>query len=111
MSRLDYGTVEITLGGKVYTLEPTLNCSRNLKKFGLGPPRMAAEKCAASLDADDMAIVVCAGANLDRKDIDKIAHAIHGEGVVQVAAPIIDFLAMLLNPTGKTSDQDAELGE
>ena len=56
MSRVDYGTVEIALGDETYTLKPTLDCIRKLKRWGLGSPMEAVEAC-RKFDPGYLAIV------------------------------------------------------
>jgi len=107
MSRVDYGTKEVTIDGETYTLTPTLNCVRNIKRWGLGSPMEAVEAC-RKFDPDALAVVVASGAGLGQKQLEKLADAIHYEGTVNVTAPVIEFLAMLLNPTGKDDEDEVK---
>lgn len=107
MSRVDYGTKEVIIDGKTYTMTPTLNCVRLIKRWGLGSPMDAVEAC-RKFDPDSLAIVVAAGAGIGQKKIEALADAIHYEGTVNVTAPVIEFLAMLLNPTGKDPELDED---
>lgn len=100
MSRVDYGTVELTVGDEEYTLTPTLDCVRKMKRWGLGSPMKAIEAC-REFDADMLAIVVAAGAGKGQKQLEQIAQDIHDEGVIEVTNHVVEFLTMLLNPTGK----------
>lgn len=104
MSRVDYGTVELSVGDEVYTLTPTLDCVRKLRRWGIGSPRNALEKC-QDLDPDTLAIILAAGAGLGQKHFNELAEGIHNYGVVNVMNGIAEFLALLLNPTGKEVDE------
>lgn len=112
MSRVDYGTVEISVGGETYTLTPTLDCVRKLKRWGLGSPLKAIEAC-REFEADTLAIVIAAGAGKGQKEFEPLAQAIHDAGTVNVTATVIEFLTLLLNPTGKerTNEEDKPEGE
>ena len=110
MSQVDYGHVEITIGDEALTLTPTLDCVRKLKRWGLGSPMEAIEAC-RKFDADTLSIVVAAGSGKGQKQLEPLAQAIHDQGTSNVTAPVIDFLVMLLNPTGKTVDDDADSKE
>ena len=110
MSRVDYGTVEIALGDETYTLKPTLDCIRKLKRWGLGSPMEAVEAC-RKFDPDSLAVVLAAGAGLGQKQFGPLAEEIFAAGTVNIAAPLIEFLAMLLNPTGKDQEEDKDEGE
>lgn len=107
MSRVDYGTVELTVGDESYTLTPTLDCVRKLKRWGLGSPLKAIEAC-RDFDVDNLAIVIAAGAGIGQKQIEPLAQLIHDAGVVNVTAPVVEFLQLLLNPTGKDKAEDEE---
>jgi len=110
MSRVDYGIVEVEIGGETYTLSPTIDCSRKMKRFGLGSPRKVLELL-QDMDADDMAMVVAAGAGLGQKQLEPLAKAIHDDGTIHHAAKLIEFVVTLMNPTGKEPDLDAQEGE
>lgn len=110
MSRVDYGTVEITIGDETYTMTPTLDCVRKLKRWGLGSPLKAIEAC-REFEPDTLAIVVAAGAGKGQKQFEPLAQAIHDAGVVNVTAEVIEFLTMLLNPTGKDKTDEEEQPE
>ena len=107
MSRVDCGPGECTAGDEVYTLTPTLDCVRKIKRWGYETPLKAIEAC-QGFDADTLAIFVAAGTGKGQRDFGPIAQALFDEGTINVTGPIITFLQMLLNPTGKDKTEDAE---
>lgn len=104
MSKVDYGIVEVEIGGTTYTLEPTLDCVRKLKRWGVGTP-MEAMKSIESMDPDTLAIIVAAGSKQGQKQLDPLAEAIHLEGTLNVGPKLVGFVGSLMNPTGKDIDE------
>ena len=110
MSRVDYGSVDVKVGGEVHTLSPTIDCVRKLKRWGLGSPIEAIEAC-RKFDPDTLAVVLAAGSGQGQKQLEPLAKAIHDEGTITVTAPVIEFLQMLFNPTGKDLDEEDAKGD
>jgi hypothetical protein len=107
MSRVDYGTVEVEVGDEVYVLSPTIECVRKMKRWGLSTPLNAIEAC-RGFDPETLATVIVSGSGKGQKDISPMTDAVHYEGTVNVAPKVIEFLALLMNPTGKEPDGDEE---
>lgn len=105
MSKVDYGTVEVEVGGESYTLLPTIDCIRKMKRWGLASPMAAIEAC-RGFDPEVLAIVIAAGSGRGQKDIGPISEAVHDHGTVSVTPKVIDFLVSLLNPTGRDAEPD-----
>ena len=112
MSRVDYGTVDVEVGKDTYTLKPTLECARQIKAAGLGGP-IQAIKALQDFDADILAVVIAAGAGIGRKKVDDLAEKIHFAGTINVAPKVIEFVGMLINPTGRDAveEKDSPKGE
>ena len=100
MSKVDYGTVEVEVGGETYVLSPTLDCIRKMKRWGLASPMAAIEAC-RGFDPETLAIVIASASGKGQKDLSQIAEAVHNQGTVVVTPKVMDFLVSLLNPTGK----------
>jgi len=110
MSKLDAGRVDITCGDVTYTLEPTLKAMRNIsRQFG---------NFDAALDAvrrrnfDALRYVIVQGASLEGRDAKRVDEHIFRTGLLEVAAPCVDYLAILQNggrPLGDAAaDEDEE---
>ena len=110
MSKIDYGTVEVEVGDETYVLSPTIECVRRMKRWGLATPLAAIEAC-RGFDPETLAIVLAAGAGKGQKDISDLTEKVHYAGTVNVAPKIIEFLALLMNPTGKEIGEDKPEGE
>ena len=105
MSKVDYGTVEVEVGDETYVLSPTIECVRKMKRWGLATPLAAIEAC-RGFDPETLAIVLVAGAGKGQKEISDMTESVHYAGTVNVAPKIIEFLALLMNPTGRDVDGD-----
>ena len=110
MSKVDYGTVEVEVGDEVYVLSPTIECVRKMKRWGLATPLAAIEAC-RGFDPETLAIVIAAGAGKGQKEISDLTESVHYSGTVNVAPKIIEFLALLMNPTGKDAEDSKEPAE
>lgn len=110
MSKVDYGTVELKLGKEKYTLVPTLDCIRKMKKWGVGGPVQAVESL-REMDADKMAVIIAAGSSRGQRELEDIAQAIHRDGVIHIVAPVAEFLNKLLNPTDRDPEDTKDKGE
>lgn len=106
MSRVDYGQVEIDLGGEVVTLKPTLSAMQRIDRH-FGSIREAINQV-GQLSFDAVAFVITAGAGLSGKDARDLPEQVFAAGVMRVAGKAAEYLALLLNPTGKQSVGDPE---
>lgn len=112
MSRVDYGTVEVVLGGDSFTLTPTLNAMRAIKMRWPDEGIQDAIQACRSMDADDLAFIVAAGAGMDSKEAKSLPDKVFSAGVGSVAPDAVKYLMLLLNPSGRTDyDEDEEQGE
>jgi len=112
MSKVDYGTVEINIGKETYVLSPTIECVRKMKRWGLSTPLEAMQAC-RGFDPETLATVIVAGSGKGQKDINPMTDDVHYAGTVNVAPKVIEFLALLMNPTGREIEdkEDADEGE
>jgi hypothetical protein len=106
MSRIDAGQVEVELGEQTYVLKPTLSAMLKIdRKFG--SIRTAMEQCGA-LSLDAVSTVVAAGAGLGSREAGDVPEAVFKAGVVNVATPVVEYLALLINPTGRDAESVGE---
>lgn len=106
MSRIDYGTIEVTIAGTEYTLKPTLKAYQAIERR-FGGLRSALESC-SNMSIDGIAAIIAAGANLDRDARKELPDAIFAEGSLNVLPLVTEYLMKLLNPSGKEPDGDEE---
>lgn len=110
-SRVNYGTVECTIGGKEYTLKPTL---RAVDKIVTRWPGGMGEALAAVQDPllaiRSSAFVIAAGTGLSGKEAEEMAEDVFSEGLGKVQESAVKYLMLLINPTGK-EPEDTEPGE
>lgn len=105
MSRVTYGTVDVEIGGETYTLKPTLKAMDKIQ--GRWPEGLRGAIAASSgLGARDLAFIVAAGTGMGAREAKDLPEAIFDDGTVHVAAPVIEYLSLLINPTGR---EDAEV--
>ena len=111
--RTDFGIVEIELDGEILELRPTLRAFQKIQnRFG---GLSQAVQGLSGLNIDNVAAVVAAGAGINgTKDTEKLKENIFAAGVVNVIGKTSEYLALLMNPTGKESpegDSEDEEGE
>lgn len=106
MSRVDYGTVKLSLGDKEYELKPTLKAFMKIEQRWGGIVQ-AIDACRGVV-IDPLVFIITAASG--EKEGDKLAEAIFRAGVVNVSPSVIKYLALLLNPTGK-EPEETEPGE
>lgn len=99
MSRTDYGTVEVVIGGTEYTLKPTLAAYQKIDSR-MGGLRQAIEAC-ANMSIDGIVFIVAAGAGIGQRDVPKLAEDVFHTGASSIIPKVSDYLLMLLNPSGK----------
>ena len=60
----------------------------------------------SGLGARDLAFVVAAGASIGAREAKDLPEAIFSQGTVHIAAPVIEYLSLLINPTGRDDNED-----
>lgn len=106
MSKADYGRVELELDETI-VLRPTLKAMQQIDRR-FGSIRQAIEQV-GGLSLDALVFVVQAGAGLAQRDAKDLPDRVFEAGIVNVAGPVSEYLAMLLNPSGKSAnDTDGE---
>ena len=106
--RAEFGIVTLDLNGDELELKPTLRAFQKIQnRFG---GLSQAIQGLSGLNIDNVAAVVAAGAGINgTKDTEKLKEQIFTAGVVNVIGKTSEFLALLMNPTGKESpDGEAE---
>jgi len=98
--RSDFGIVVLDLNGDELELKPTLRAFQKIQnRFG---GLSQAIQGLSGLNIDNVAAVVAAGAGINgTKDTEKLKEQIFSTGVVNVIGKTSEFLALLMNPTGK----------
>jgi len=107
MSRTDYGSVDVEIGDETYTLRPTLNA---MDKIGKQWPGGIGEALngVSGLGARELAFVIAAGAGIGARLAKDLPEQIFAAGTVHLAAPVIEYLTLLINPTGRDADEESE---
>jgi len=106
MSRVDYGTVVLSINGKDYTLTPTLEAFKKIQNRW-GGIMQAIEAC-RGLSTEACAYIVAAGAKVGQREAKDLEQEIFEAGVVTVTAPVVEYLSLLLNPTGRDATPKAD---
>lgn len=107
MSRANYGTVDVTVCGDVHTMKPTLKAMDKIQSRWPDGLR-GAISASSGLGARDLAFIIAAGAGIGQRDAKDLAEAVFEEGTVRVAAPVMEYLTLLINPTGREDEPDSE---
>lgn len=103
---LDDGEIEIQVFGETFTLQPTLGALQKLDRR-FGSLRNAIEQCSA-LSLASLVDVICIGAGLEKKEARRVPDLVFNEGVVNVAGQVTEYLAKLLDPSGKGQESGDE---
>lgn len=106
MSRTNFGEVRLELGEKEYVLLANINAYDKIETMTQGL-RKAIEMC-EEVNVGLMAYVVMAGADCEKKDLQKIRGEILQEGVLKVMPKIVDYLSIFLNPAGRDQSEVEE---
>ncbi len=96
MSESLYGTVTLVIGGRSYTLKPTLDAAL-LIESRFGGLRAALESMRL-MSIAACADIIIAGANLKPDEHSVIAGDVFRTGVAKVSGQLTDFITVLLNP-------------
>lgn len=99
MSKTLHGTTEVTVGGRVLILSPTLRAIRTIEAY-FGGLRGASERLRA-VGVDAVAVVFAAGAGMEEKGaVEELAEEIWQQGVADLVPAATAFLYALYNPRG-----------
>ncbi|PTU53966.1 hypothetical protein DBB42_01765 [Pseudomonas plecoglossicida] len=96
MSEALYGTATLVVGGRTYTLKPTLDAAL-LIESRFGGLRAALESMRL-MSIAACADIIIAGANLKPDEHSVIAGDVFRTGVAKVSGQLTDFITVLLNP-------------
>lgn len=107
-SRANYGTVEVEIGGKQYTLKPTLLAVDKICKQWPGGMSEAIAAIQDPLRAiRSCSFVIAAGAGIPSSEVESLADEVFSEGIAAVQEPTVKYLLLLINPTGKSKEDEA----
>lgn len=109
MSRVDYGQVTFTLGDEEIVLKPTPDAHLQIEERWGGI--LQAIEAVRGISLSACTLVVCAGTNTKGKEVKPIRDAIHNHGVPEVTVHVVEFLQLLMDPTGKISEAEPDSGE
>lgn len=99
MSKTLHGTTEVTVGGRVLILSPTLRAVRTIEAY-FGGLRGASERLRA-VGVDAVAVVFAAGSGMEDKGaVEELAEEIWQQGVADLVPAATAFLYALYNPRG-----------
>lgn len=99
MSKTLHGTYTVTLGDEDYELRPTLGAYRKIQQR-FGGLRGALEAI-GQLNVDNLAHIIAAGADLDKRAAKDLDQAVFDQGVADVTEQIAPFLTAMFNPRGE----------
>lgn len=100
MNDVLHGTVVVAIGGREFTLKPTLEAALKIeRRFGGLRPAYDSVRL---LSIDALAHVIAAGARLKEDEAEALPEKIFSEGVGGVTAQVMPFLGALLSPTPKS---------
>lgn len=108
MSRTDYGTVELDIGGTLYTLKPTLAAYQKIDSR-MGGLRQAIESC-GNMSIDGVVFIIAAGAGIGQREMPKLAEEVFAAGTSTLIPKVSEYIMLLLNPSGK-QPEEKEQGE
>lgn len=110
MSKTDYGTTDVEISNKTYTLKFTLKAVRGIERHFGGIQGAMQELFKVNLSSLALIIALAAGLDYKRKDLEALEEAIFDEGLAQVNPQVIKYISKLLNPSAK-SDEELEEAE
>nr|WP_218178473.1 hypothetical protein [Pseudomonas putida] len=94
-----HGTTEVTVGGRVLVLSPTLKAVRTIEAY-FGGLRGASERLRA-VGVDAVVVVFAAGSGMEDKGaVEELAEEIWQQGVADLVPAATAFLYALYNPRG-----------
>jgi hypothetical protein len=99
MSKTEHGATIVKVGEEVFNLAVTLGAVRMIESH-FGGLRGASEALHA-LSVDGVALVLAAGAGMDKKEAEAIAEKVWQAGVAKIAVQLTSYLGALYNPRGE----------
>ena len=108
MSKVSYGQVDVELDDESITLKPTLRAYEKIEKKYGGLAQALHPLSNFNLEA--IAFVLSAGAALDKKDERDLKERIFARGVSTIAARAVEYVTLLMNPTGRDADEEIPEG-
>jgi len=103
--------MDITLAGKEYTLKVTMAaCDKIEKRFGGITDALEAS---GKMNTDTLATIISCGANIGQREFKDLKNDVFDHGILNVTPIVVEFLGLMLDPTGKdkSEDDDDEEGE
>lgn len=97
MARLDHGQIDVELGGETVTLKPTLGAMQAINRR-FGNLREAIQQV-ESFNFEAVSFIIAAGCG--RKDV---SQEVFETGVINLMAPSANYLANLMNPSGRDQE-------
>ena len=97
--KINYGTVELSINEKEYTLKPTLAAYQKIDSR-MGGLRQAIESC-SNMSIDSLVFIISAGASVGSRNVPELAEDVFAEGTMNVIPGVSEYLLCLLNPSGK----------
>lgn len=104
MNNTLHGTVTVVVGDETYTLTPTLLGVRAIERHFGG--LRGASQAINNLSVDGCALILAAGAGIEGKGIESLAHEVWQAGVVKVSTQLNAYLVALYNPRGAAEGND-----
>lgn len=111
MSRVDHGTVTLKIDGTEHTMKPTLRAMQKIQARWPDTGLNGAISAAQGMLPDNLAYIVAAAAGVGQREAKELPEAVFQEGVARVAPKVIEFLVLLMNPTGKDSEPEEDADE
>jgi hypothetical protein len=106
MTRATYGTVDLSIAGKDYTLKPTLAAYQKIDGR-MGGLRQAIESC-SNMSIDGLVFIIAAGAGIGQREVQALAEDVFHEGTANVLPKVTEYIATLLTPSGKETPAKEE---
>ena len=106
MSRASYGVMDASINGKDYTLKVSMSAvDKILKRFG---GIVDALEASGKMNPETLAAIIAAGAGLGQSSIPDLKDDILQHGILKVTPIVVEYLGLVLDPSGKDKDEDDE---
>jgi hypothetical protein len=109
MGKLTHGQVEVDLDDETLTLQPTLRAYERIeKKYG---GLTQALTPLSSFNLESVVFIISVGANITGKEkLADLKESVFQRGISTVAARAVEYVTLLMNPTGRSDDEDTPEG-